>query len=72
MRGLLSFEHKRSESTLLDVPFSFAAGEVDGKARGSAVGLGIEWTRRANAGVVAVRAIAEAGVDVLDATRHES
>lgn len=72
LRGLLSFEHKRSESTLLDVPFSFAAGEVDGKARGSAVGLGIEWTRRASLGVLAVRAIAEAGVDVLDATRHEN
>jgi hemolysin activation/secretion protein len=71
LRGLVSFEHKRSESTLLDVPFSFGAGEVDGKARGSAVGVGIEWTSRARAGVLAVRALAEAGVDVLDATRHE-
>ncbi len=71
LRGLVSFEHKRSESTLLDVPFSFGAGEVDGKARGSAVGVGIEWTRRAEAAVMAVRVIAEAGVDVLDPTRHE-
>jgi hemolysin activation/secretion protein len=70
-RGLLSFEHKRSESTLLDLPFSFGAGEVDGKARGSAVGFGVEWTRRADAAVIAVRALAEAGVDVLDPTRHE-
>ena len=70
LHGLVSFEHKRSESTLLDVPFSFGAGEVDGKARGSAVGVGVEWTRRASAGVVAFRAMAEAGVDVLDATRH--
>jgi hemolysin activation/secretion protein len=72
LRGLVSFEHKRSESTLLDVPFSFGAGEVAGKARGSAVGIGVEWTRRANSGVLAVRALAEAGVDLLDATRHEA
>jgi hemolysin activation/secretion protein len=69
--GLIGFEHKRSESTLLDVPFSFGAGEEDGKARGSAVSVGIEWTRRAAAGALAARALAEAGVDVLDATRHD-
>ena len=71
-RGLLSFEHKRSESTLLDVPFSFGAGEVDGKARGSAVGFGVEWTQRADAGVIAARALVQVGVDVLDATWQEA
>jgi len=71
LRALLSFEHKRSESTLLGMPFSFGAGEIDGKARGSAVGLGVEWTRRATAGVIAVRGLAQGGVDVLDPTRNE-
>jgi hemolysin activation/secretion protein len=70
LRGLVSFEHKRSESTLLGVPFSFGAGEADGKARGSAVGLGVEWSRQRPAGVIALRATGEIGVDALDATEH--
>ena len=44
LRGFIGFEHKRSESTLLDAPFSFSAGDIDGKARGSTLGFGVEWS----------------------------
>ena len=70
LRGLVSFEHKRSESTLLGVPFSFSAGEVGGKARGSALGIGVEWTERRGTHALVARATAEIGIDALDATAH--
>jgi hemolysin activation/secretion protein len=70
LRGFVSFEHKRSESTLLDMPFSFSPGEIHGKARGSAVGLGVEWTHRRGAHALVARATAERGVDALDATAN--
>ena len=42
VRGLRA--HAQREH-LLDAPFSFSAGEIDGKARGSTLGFGVEWTR---------------------------
>ena len=66
LSGFASFEHKRTRSTLLGVPFSFSAGDVDGEATGSAVALGVEWSRRGAGNVLAVRGSALVGVDVLD------
>ncbi len=68
LRGFVSFEHKRSESTLLDMPFSFSPGEIDGKARGSALDIGVEWTHRRDAHALVARATAKIGVDALDPT----
>jgi hemolysin activation/secretion protein len=70
LRGFVSFEHKRSESTLLDTPFSFSPGEIDGKARGSALNLGVEWTHRRGAHALVARATAQMGVDAVDATMN--
>ncbi len=66
--GILGFEHKRSESTLLGMPFSFSPGDVGGKARGSAVSVGAEVTRRRDSTAWAARAVVQLGVDALDAT----
>ncbi len=71
LRGFVGFEHMRSESTLLDAPFSFSAGDIDGKARGSTLGFGIEWTKRNGPHALVARATAKVGVDVLDPTLHE-
>ena len=69
--GIVGFEHKRSESTLLGTPFSFSPGDVEGRARGSAVSLGAEWTRRGDGHAWALRGVFQIGVDALDATIHE-
>jgi len=68
--GFVSLEHRRSESTLLDVPFSFSAGDVDGKARGSSFAVGVEWSRRGGAQAWATRALVQTGIDAFDATRN--
>lgn len=69
--GIVGFEHKRSASTLLGLPFSFSPGDVDGKARGSAVTIGAEWTRRGGSSAWAVRGLFQLGVDAFDATLND-
>jgi hemolysin activation/secretion protein len=66
--GIVYFEHKRSESTLLGLPFSFSPGDVDGKAEGSSVGIGAEWNRHGGPRAWAARATVQVGVDALGAT----
>jgi hemolysin activation/secretion protein len=66
--GILGFEHKHSESTLLDSPFSFSPGDVDGRAQGSTVVAGVDWSRRDAARAWAARGVFQIGVDALDAT----
>jgi hemolysin activation/secretion protein len=66
--GILGVEHKHSESTLLDFPFSFSPGDVDGRAQGSTVVAGVDWSRREPARAWAARGMLQIGVDALDAT----
>jgi hemolysin activation/secretion protein len=68
LTGILGFEHKHSESTLLDLPFSFSPGDVDGRAQGSSVVAGVDWSRRAASRAWAARGVFQIGVDALDAT----
>ena len=68
----LGFEHKRSESTLLEMPFSFSPGDVDGKAEGSALYLGGEWTQRLNQSVLAARGTFYHGVGAFGASSNDS
>jgi hemolysin activation/secretion protein len=68
LRGLLGFEHKRSRSSLLGMPFSFSPGDIDGRATGSAVSLGAEWTQRGPSHAWSARGTVHVGVDALDAT----
>ncbi|HVS23319.1 MAG TPA: POTRA domain-containing protein [Gammaproteobacteria bacterium] len=65
------FEHKRSESTLLAAPFSFSPGDVDGKAVGSSVVLGTEWSRNFGTRSLVVRGSLQFGVDVLNPTHND-
>jgi hemolysin activation/secretion protein len=68
LTGILGFEHKHSESTLLDSPFSFSPGDIDGRSQGSAFVTGVEWARRTALRGWAVRGSFQVGVDALDAT----
>lgn len=64
----LGFENKRSESTLLGIPFSFSPGDIDGKAEASALYLAGEWMRRAEHSVFAARATFKHGVGAFGAS----
>ncbi|HEX6996560.1 MAG TPA: POTRA domain-containing protein [Gammaproteobacteria bacterium] len=68
--GIAGFEHKRSVSTLLGMPFSFSPGDVDGRAAASAVSLGAEHTRRAGRQAWSARGVFHVGVDAFGATRN--
>src|SRR4029077_15029560 len=71
LSGQIVFEHKRSQSTLLGSPFSFSPGDVDGKAVGSSVVLGAEWSRNAGTRSLIARGSLQFGVDALNATKNE-
>lgn len=64
----LEFEHKKSHSTLLDIPFSFSPGEVNGGSKVSAVRAGLDWSRRWTRDAIATRVKISKGVDWLDST----
>lgn len=65
--GLLGVEAKHSESTLLDTPFSFSLGEIEGEADTTALILGTEWTHRSQQQVFALRLTLHFGTDLWNA-----
>jgi hemolysin activation/secretion protein len=67
--GRIAFEHKRSRSTLLGSPFSFSPGDVDGKAVGSALVLGTQWSRNAPTRSLVARGSIQLGLDALGSTQ---
>ncbi len=69
--GSLTLEKRRSESTLLGIPFSFSPGTRNGKSAVSVVRLSQEWIDRAPDQVIAVRSTFNVGVDALGATINE-
>ncbi len=66
--GSLTLEKRRSESTLLGIPFSFSPGTRNGKSAVSVIRLSQEWIDRALNQVIAVRSTFNLGVDALGAT----
>lgn len=68
LTAIFGFEHRRSASTLLGLPFSFSPGDIDGRARGSATVLGVEWTSRNARQAFALRGQFEIGDDAFDAS----
>jgi hemolysin activation/secretion protein len=64
----LEFEHEKTRSTLLGIPFSFSPGEENGESEVSAVRLGIDWSKRWTRDAVATRLTVSEGVGWLDAT----
>lgn len=68
LTATLGVENKRSESTLLGLPFSFSAGENDGVAEGTTAYLGAEWMRRFGSSALAIRGTLNVGLDALGST----
>jgi len=64
----LELERKSSRSTLLGVPFSFAPGEIDGKAAVTAARLVFDWSRRYASDALAVRGTVSRGIGWFGAT----
>lgn len=67
-----SLEKRRSATSLLDRPFSFSPGVVDGRSRVTAFRTGVNWIRRSQEQVVAVRGILSAGIDAWNPNKSAS
>jgi hemolysin activation/secretion protein len=60
-------ESQHSESTLLDIPFSFSLGEIAGSATAVVAIAGAEWVRRGRGQVLAARMSLRRGLDAFGA-----
>jgi hemolysin activation/secretion protein len=65
-------EHSQNKTFLLDDPFSFSPGVVDGKSTVTVVRVGLEWTDSTVNQVLALRSRVSVGVDILGATTHSN
>lgn len=63
-------ERRETETTLLDVPFSFSPGVVDGKATVSVLRLVADYLDRGRTQVIAARSTISVGLDAFDSTIH--
>ncbi|MFH1699656.1 MAG: ShlB/FhaC/HecB family hemolysin secretion/activation protein [Candidatus Zixiibacteriota bacterium] len=61
-------EHAKQKTTLLDNPFSFEPGEVDGEVKVTPLRFAQEWMYRTQKQVIAARSRFSLGIDALDAT----
>ncbi|MBN1570580.1 MAG: ShlB/FhaC/HecB family hemolysin secretion/activation protein [Acidobacteria bacterium] len=64
-------EKKQSKSTLLGIPFSFSAGDREGRSDTTVTNVGIEWTARGSSQVIAFRGTVKSGIDLFNATINE-
>lgn len=62
--------HKKSDTTLFNVPFSFSAGAIKGSSAVTVVNLGASWSKRSFNQVWALRGTLKVGVDALNATQN--
>ncbi len=67
----IGLERRHSASTLLGVPFSFSAGDREGKSDTTVVNAGVEFTARERNQVLALRGTLRRGVDLFNATIHD-
>ena len=66
--GFFSADHSRSETELLDQPFSFSLGARNGESATFALQAGMEWVERRENQVLAGRLSYRRGIDAFDAT----
>jgi hemolysin activation/secretion protein len=66
----VALEHRRSESYLLGIGFSFSEGPEDGRARIVPLRLSLDWTQRDALQVLSASARLSVGLDAFDATAH--
>jgi hemolysin activation/secretion protein len=68
----LTGEHLKNETFLLGEGFSFAPGAERGKSDITALRFSQEWTYQSEKQVFAIRSRFSLGIDILDATIHDS
>lgn len=68
----LMLERRHSQSFLLNEPFSFSRGTIDGASNVSVVRFSQDWLHRTDKRVFAVRSVASWGVDALGSTIHKN
>lgn len=66
----LALENKTSETSILDIPFSFSPGAQEGRSEVAAAELGLAWERRMNKSATALKLSYRQGFYALGATRH--
>lgn len=66
----LMLERRHSKSFLLNQPFSFSRGSINGASDVSVVRFSQDWLHRTASQVLALRSVASWGVDALDSTIH--
>jgi hemolysin activation/secretion protein len=64
-------ENKRTASTLLGIPFSFAPGENFGRSEVTVLRTTLEWTRRSADDVIALRGTLSSGLPIFGATENQ-
>jgi hemolysin activation/secretion protein len=68
----LKFEHRKSNTYMLDRNMSFAKGTDNGESKVSAARFSQEWVQRSLNQVIAVHSTISFGLDILDATKIET
>ena len=68
----VGLERRHSASTLLGVPFSFSAGDREGKSDTTVINAGVEYGARGPNQVLVVRGTLRRGVDLFNATINDN
>lgn len=66
----LSLQHRRNQTTLLGLPFSFSPGAVDGKSSVTVLRFSQDWTERGQDRVLAARSTFSWGIDAFGASHR--
>ncbi|MGH8560066.1 MAG: ShlB/FhaC/HecB family hemolysin secretion/activation protein [Methylococcales bacterium] len=70
--GTVTLERRRSQTFLLDLPFSFSPGVQNGESSVTVLRVGQEWISRGSEQVIAARSTFNIGLDALDATINQN
>lgn len=68
----LNLDLRRSQTSLLDEPFSFSAGSQEGKSNVTVLRLVQEWSNRQRQTAIAARSELSIGLDALGATTNDN
>ncbi|MCK4743787.1 MAG: ShlB/FhaC/HecB family hemolysin secretion/activation protein [Sulfuriflexus sp.] len=68
----IGFDKRKSQSFLLDEPFSFSLGTDDGESRVTVMRLSQQYNKRSQNEAISLRSVFSFGIDAFDATVHDA
>jgi len=68
----IGFDKRKSQSFLLNQPFSFSLGTDDGESRATVMRLSQQYNRRSQNEAISLRSVFSFGIDAFDATVHDA